>query len=345
MNTRRDFAQLAMAGTAGWMLLPDAAAATKISSKIHGVQMGVAGYSYNTLPKQGLLDVIVNSMVDSGIGDCLLFAASTEPPELADKARPARGRGTGGGFAASGGRGIAASGGQGRGPGAGGGRGPVSPEQAAALEALRQWHLTVSMDHYTGIRKKFADAGLEIYSYDASLGNTTADEDLNKACEVTKALGAHYMMCAVTRSVAKRLAPIAEEHSVKVAFQGRPNMNSTDPDAMAKPADFEEALGYSKNFGTSIDVGDATGGGWDALKFIEDTHSRIFALNLKDRTKANVSMPWGQGDTRIKDILRLIRDKKYPIRCYIDCDFTTQPDTTRVADVKRCMEFAKAALA
>ena len=153
------------------------------------------------------------------------------------------------------------------------------------------------------------------------------------------------MMCAVTRSVAKRLAPIAEKHGTKIGLQGRPNMNSADPDALANPADFEEALGYSKNFGTSIDVGDATGGGWDVLKFIQDTHSRVFALNLKDRTKANVSMPWGQGESRIKEILQLVRDKKYPVRCYIDCDYPTPEGGTRQGDVKRCFEFAKAALA
>jgi hypothetical protein len=56
-------------------------------------------------------------------------------------------------------------------------------------------------------------------------------------------------------------------------------------------------------------------------------------------------MPWGQGDSRIKEILQLVRDKKYPIRCYIDCDYATAEGTTRVADVKRCMEFARAALA
>jgi sugar phosphate isomerase/epimerase len=303
--------------------------------------MGVCGFSYNTLPRQGLLDVIVNSMVDSGIGDVLLFAPSTEPVELADKARPARGGGGGGGGAGRGG-----SGGQGRGASGGQGRGTANPDQAAAVEALHQWHLTVPLDYYTAIRKKFADAGLEINSYDASIGTANSDDDLNKACEVTKALGAHFMMCAVTKSVAKRMAPIAEKHGMKVAFQGRPNMNvnTTVSDVMSKPSDFEEVMGYSKNFGTCIDVGDATGGGWDALKFIQDTHPRVFALNMKDRTKANVSMPWGQGDTHVKEILLLIRDKKYAVRCYIDCEYALPEGSTRAAEIKRCMEFARAAL-
>jgi sugar phosphate isomerase/epimerase len=322
--------------------LPAMPAFGQISSKIHGVQMGVAGYSYNTLPRQGLLDVIVKSMTDDGIGDCLLFAPSTEPVELADKARPARGGGGGFGGGGGGAQGRGAAGASGRG---GGGRTPMSPEQAAAVEALHQWHLTVPLDYYSGIRKKFTDAGLQINSYDASLGANTSDEDLNRACEATKTLGAHFMMVAVPKSVAKRLAPIAEKHGIKVGLQGRPNMNSTDPDAMAKPADYEEALGYSKNFGTSIDVGDATGGGWDAIQFIRDTHDRVFALNLKDRTKAGVSMPWGQGDSHIKEILQMIRDQKYPVLCYIDCDFATAEGGSRVDDVKRCFEFAKQALA
>jgi len=340
MYTRRQFGGLAAAA------LPAFNAQAKVSSKIHGVEVGVAGFSYNTLPRAGLLDAVVQSMTESGIGNCLLYGPSTEPVELADKARPARGGfGAGGGRGASGAAGRGPGGGSGGSGGRGGGRGPVSPEQAAALEALHQWHLTVSLDYYTAIRAKFAKAGLTIDSFDASLGNTVADEDLNRALEVTKALGATCMMCAVPRSVAKRLAPLAEKHNLRVAFQGRPNMNSTDPDAMVKPADYEEAVSYSKLFGTSIDVGDATGGGWDALKFVQDTHAHIFGLNLKDRNKASVSLPWGQGDSHIKEILQLVRKNKYPIRCYIDCDFATAEGTTRQADVKRCYEFAKAALA
>jgi sugar phosphate isomerase/epimerase len=337
MFTRRQFGKLALAA------LPASAASAKISSKIRGVKIGVATYSYNPLPRQGMLDLIINSMVDAGIGDCLLNPPATEPPDLAEKARPARGGG--GGRGASGGQGRGGGGASGAFGRGGGGRAPLSPEQAAAAEALHQWHLTVPLSYYTAMRKKFSDAGLEIYIYEPSLGANTSDADIDRAFEVTKALGARVLADVYTKSVAKRVAPFADKHGIKVALQGRPNMNSTDPDTMAKPADFEEVMGYSKNFGSSIDVGDATGGGWDALKFIQDTHSRVISLNMKDKTRAGVSMPWGQGDSRIKEILQLIRDKKYPVRCYIDCDYATAEGGSRVADVKRCFEFAKAALA
>src|SRR5579872_6166289 len=108
MYTRRDFGRIALTTLSATAAF---AKATKISSKIHGVEIGVAGYSYNTLPRQGLLDVIVQSMKDTGIGNCLLYAPSTEPVDLADKARPARG----GGFGSGGGRGGSGAGGRGAG--------------------------------------------------------------------------------------------------------------------------------------------------------------------------------------------------------------------------------------
>ena len=118
-------------------------------------------------------------------------------------------------------------------------------------------------------------------------------------------------------------------------------MSVTNPDAIAKPESYEQAVSLSRNYQISFDIGDATGGGYDALKFVEDHHDRIGLLYLKDRRKDRVSVPYGEGDTHVAEILHLIRDRKYQFRCYLDCDYKT---TDRPADVKRSFEFAKAAL-
>lgn len=314
MNTRRDFGKLALAALPA--AFAPAEAAPAVSSEIHGVRVGVATYSYNTLPRQGLLDVVIASMRECGIRGCLLNPPPTEPPDLSEKVRTVAG-----------------------------GRAPANPEQAAAAEQLHRWHLTVSLSYYTALRKKFSDAGLEIEIYQPSLLAPISDEDLNRACEVTRTLGTRCMAGAFTKSVARRLAPIAEKHGLTIALQGRPNLKSTDPDVMSKPADFAEAMGYSKHYRSSIDTGDATAGGWDALKFVEENHATVYSLNLKDRTKAGQSVPWGQGDARVKEILQLIRDRNYPIRGYIDCDYATAPGGSRTADIKRCADFARSALA
>jgi sugar phosphate isomerase/epimerase len=74
---------------------------------------------------------------------------------------------------------------------------------------------------------------------------------------------------------------------------------------------------------------------------VETHHDRIALLYLKDRRKDRVSVPWGEGDTPIREILRLIVEHKYPIRCYIDCDYKP---ANRPADVQRSYEYAKTAV-
>ncbi len=295
-----------------------AAAATKIDSVVRGVQFGLQSYIFTGigLPQDGLLDMVVNSMVESGLGECDLNAPVVEPAQFWDRIR------------------------------AGGPAGPaatVPPEVAAARaqarEELSKWRMTVSLDYFRDIRKKFEDAGIEIYGLSGFPGST--EEELSRTFEIAETLGARLVTLGVTLSAAKRVAPLAEQRGFLVGIQGRPDMSATNPDVIARPENFEAAVSLSRSYWMSFDIGDATGGGYDALRFVEAHHDRITLLYLKDRRKDKLSVAWGEGDTPIKDILRLIADRKYPIRCYIDCDYKT---ANRPADVKRSFEYAKAAL-
>jgi sugar phosphate isomerase/epimerase len=226
---------------------------------------------------------------------------------------------------------------------------PPSPEKqaatAAANDALKQWRMTVSLDTFKDIRRKFDAAGINLYGYTPAVPTAaTSDEELKRSCDMAQALGVKLIVSAMSRSVAKRFAPLAEKYDLKVGLQGRPKISSTDPDAVSTPADYLEAVGYSKNYAIWMDIGDATAGGFDVLSFAKENHAHIAGLNLKDRKKDNTSMPWGEGDAHLKEILLLIRDNKYPIRCYIDCDYKTAPGGTRTADVKQCYQYAKEVL-
>jgi hypothetical protein len=295
-----------------------ATAAKKIDSVVHGVQFGLQSYVFSGigLPQDGILDVVVKSMAESRLGECDLFAPLVEPAQFWDRIR------AGGPVD----------------PGA-----TVPPEvtaaRAQAREELAQWRMSVSLDYFRAIRKKFEDAGIVIYGLSGFPGST--EEELSRTFEIAEAFGARLVTLGVTLSAAKRVAPLAEKRSFRVGIQGRPDMSATNPDVIAKPENFEEAVSLSKSYWMSFDIGDATGGGYDSLKFVEAHHDRIVLLYLKDRRKDRLSVPWGEGDTPVGEILRLIRDRKYPIRCYIDCDYKT---ANRPADVKRSFEYAKAAL-
>jgi sugar phosphate isomerase/epimerase len=285
-------------------------ALSKIDSRIRGIQFGLQSYSFNGLPLDGILDVIIKCMSETGLGECEIWSPLIEPAEFSARSRSQT---------------------------------ATAEERTQARAEIARWRATVSLDYFRAIRKKFEDAGIEVTAFSTSTGST--DEELNRTLEITKALGAGVATLGVSMPVLKRLAPMATQHGLKIGIQGRPAMSSTNPDQICRPEQFGEAAALSKDFRISMDVGDAVGGGYsgeDVVKFVEQQHAKIYQLFLKDRNKANLSLPWGEGDTPIKEILRLIRDKKYDIRGYIDNDYKST--LTRAEDVKRSFAYAKAAL-
>ena len=80
MLTRRSFG-LALAAA------PLSMAFAKIDSKIQGIQFGLQSYSFNGLPLEGILDVIVKSMVETGLGECEIWSPLIEPAEFSTRMR------------------------------------------------------------------------------------------------------------------------------------------------------------------------------------------------------------------------------------------------------------------
>ena len=145
-----------------------------------------------------------------------------------------------------------------------------------------------------------------------------------------------------TVSVAKRVAPYADKHKIKVAFHGHSNIK--DPNEFAKPESFAEALKLSKQFRINLDIGHFTAAGYDPVAYIQQQHKNIVLLHLKDRKKnEGPNVPWGQGDTPIKPVLQLLKDKKYPIPALIEYEY--KGSGTSPEEVRKCFEFCKQALA
>jgi sugar phosphate isomerase/epimerase len=303
MYTRRGFGRVALGAA------PLAAAFAAIDSKVRGVQFGLQTYVFTVSgqPRTGILDTIVQAMVDCGLGECEAYGPVLEPGDLTDRMRAQT---------------------------------ASAEERAQAREALAKWRTTVPLDYYQGIRKKFNAAGVDVWCYGSSFG--PADGDIDRAFEQAKALGARLITSSIGLTMAKRVAPFAEKHGILVGLFGNPTMHGTNPDQINKPEQYLEGVAISKQFRIVLDIGDATGGGWDALKFVTEHAEQIAMLYVKDRKKDNTSVPFGEGDTPIKAVLQLIRDKQYPIRCYMDCDYRT--DGTRAEAVEKSYEYAKAAI-
>ena len=309
MYSRREFGKLALAAA------PFIAHA-KINSTFSGVLIGAQSYSF----RDRSLDDAIKAMVECGIGECELFSGHVEP-------RPAAPAGVG------------APKGEGKGGGKKGGGDPAA--RAAAREEQRKWRLTAPMSHFTGVKKKFDDAGIQLFAYNYSFNDSFSDEEIDRGFEMAKALGVKVLTASSTLTAAKRVAPFADKHKIIVSMHG--HSNTTDPNQFAKPESFEAALAMSKYFGINLDIGHFFAAGYDPVEYLDKQHARIQVLHIKDRKKNDgANTPWGEGDTPIKQVLQLLKKKKYKIPANIEYEY---PGADAVAEVKKCVAFCKAALA
>ena len=142
-----------------------------------------------------------------------------------------------------------------------------------------------SVEQFRDVRKKFEDAGIEIYAISGFPGNT--QEELRQTFEIAEVVGARLVTLNVTMPAARSILRLVEKNEFTVGIQGNPNMNPSDPDTIARPEQYaRRALSLSKRYALSFDVGDAVGGGYDALPFVEAHHDRIaLLLSQKDRRR------------------------------------------------------------
>ena len=56
-------------------------------------------------------------------------------------------------------------------------------------------------------------------------------------------------------------------------------------------------------------------------------------------------MPWGQGETPLIEILRTMKRNNYKFPASIEYEYTTPEASNVVAEVKKCVEYCRQALA
>lgn len=220
----------------------------------------------------------------------------------------------------------------------------VQPEGLTDREAVRQWRLTVPESRFREIHDKFARRGIRTFSYLITFDTGYTDGEIDAAMRATKAMNANVMgLTMVTVPMLKRLATFAERHQVVLAFHNRPAPD--DPNEISGPDAFQRVLDTSDNFRIILDIGHYTAANEDVLAALERFHQRISHVHLKDRKKGvngGANLPWGEGDTPLRETLRLIRDKRWPIPAIVEYEHPGKESPQ--VEVKRCIDYAKAAL-
>jgi sugar phosphate isomerase/epimerase len=313
-TSRRDFLTHSAVIGLGMLLPKDMLAfGPKPNSKFGGVQMGVITYSFRSMP--GNMDQLIDYCKTCGINAIELMG---EPAEA---------------FAGS----PVPFGGPGR-----DNNGPKLSQQER-MKMAREWRESVSMDKFVELRKKLSKEGITVYAFKPNaLNENNSDGEIEFAMKAAKALGATSVTVEIPGKAAhsKRLGDIAAKHKVYVGYHAHTQATDTA---------WDEALAQSPYNSLNLDCGHYIAAGGNNTKetllaLIEAKHDRITSLHLKDRknkTNGGANMPWGEGDTPIKEILTLLKTKKYKIPVSIELEYNIPAGSDAVKEVTKCVAFAK----
>jgi sugar phosphate isomerase/epimerase len=237
----------------------------------------------------------------------------------------------------------AAPGGGGR---AGRGRGEATPEQQAAqleqANKLKAWRTSVSMDAFKKLRTMYNDAGVTIYAW-KQLSTNMSDEEFEYIFNVAEALGCTHTTLELPTDEAqlKRVGDFAMKKKIYAAYHTHAQGNMTA---------FDRAFALSHGNRANVDFGHwvAAGNvGGSPMQFLEKHHARISSFHLKDRTTpANcaLNLPWGTGETPIKDILQLVKKNKWTIPASIELEYDIPEGSDAVREVRKCVDYCRKAL-
>jgi sugar phosphate isomerase/epimerase len=216
----------------------------------------------------------------------------------------------------------------------GGGKAKKAAPAIHYTEAQRETQLAKCRE----LRKLYNDAGVNIHIHKIAFG--PSDEEVEFNFQVAKALGCEGITVERSDAMVKRLAPFAEKHRIRVGFHNHTaNLPQIEqPDAL---------LDYGRYIAFNFDVGHYVAGtkGKSPIPVLEKYHDRILNLHLKDRTADGGNLPWGQGQTPIKEILQLMRKEKWTFPANIELEYKIPAGSDAIKEVAKCVDYCRAALA
>jgi sugar phosphate isomerase/epimerase len=299
---------------------------TKPDSKFGGVQIGAITYSFRSMPHD--IDQLLKFCVDSNVSAIEMMGDPAETfagKPVSPIKMPV----------------IPPKGGQPQ-------RTPLTDEQKAQMveygKSVATWRASASMEKFEEIRKKFNDAGVSIYAFKPNaMGVNNSDAEVEYAMKAAKALGAKSVTIELPTDTAqtKRLGDLGAKYKMYIGYHA--HLQATD-------SLWDVALEQSPYNSLNLDCGHyiAVGGKntkESLLALIEAKHDRITSMHIKDRTAdGKQNLAWGKGDTPLKEILLLIKNKKYKFPATVELEYDIPEGSDAVKEVAKCVEFAKGIL-
>jgi len=206
-------------------------------------------------------------------------------------------------------------------------------------EELRRWRETVPLDPFHKVREQFAKASIALSAYNISIKDDFSDTEIERAFEMTAALGAPLITSSSNIATVSRIAPVAERRTVLV---GMHNHSRIDPNEFATAKSLADALQKNRFIAANLDVGHFTATNEDAVAFLKQHHARIVTLHLKDRKRdQGPNLEFGAGDAPIAEVLKLVSANRWPIPMNIEYEYQ---GGDAVDEVGKCLAYCRRVL-
>jgi len=290
----------------------------KPNSKVNGVQLGLTTYSYRNIPhsaeevlqyilKAGVNAVEMRSVLEESLGLPQAPARPAPGVVLTDKEKADR-----------------------------------ANAASNLKETQRKWRLSLPMQKYADMRKMYNNAGVDMHIAKFA-PSAWSDEEIDYAYNAAAVLGAYGITDECSEAACKRLGKFAEKHKSLAIYHTHTQF--------AEPGfDIEKLLAYSPANRLNLDAGHYFGAtGLHPNNIIEKYHHLIPMIHMKDKTgpKSNppaTNMPFGKGETPIKDILLLIKKEKWPIDVFVELEYNIPDGSDPVKEVTKCIEYMRGIL-
>lgn len=317
--SRRQFIGTTAVATAAAAIIPFnysfADGIKKPNSKVNGVQLGITTYSYRAISHS--LDEVLGYVLKAGVN--ALEMRSVLEEGLGIPAGPPRPRS---------------------------GENLTDKEKAARAKAAdsvreeqRKWRLSLPMQKYADLRKRYNNAGVDIHIAKFA-PSSWSDAEIDYAFNAAKALGAYGITDEASEAACKRMGKFAEKHNSLAIYHthgqfGEPGF------------DLDTLLAYSPANRLNLDVGHYFGAtGKHPNDIIIKYHDRIPMIHMKDKTgpnhpTPNTNKPFGQGETPIADVLHLLKKEKWPIDVFVELEYNIPADSDPVKEVIKCIEYMR----
>lgn len=319
--TRREFAKLSLLAVPAAQLEP-LFAAPRPDSDFGGVQIGIicSPYNYPSIPVSA--DKFLHTLVQLGLSAveiqdvrCEVYAGAPKAPREGYSGSP--------------------------------GERKLTPEERAAerrkqAEDLTRWRLANQgsiLNKFEKLRKMYNDAGVDMYAL--RLANTSmdmSDAEYDYFFTAARILGANQITTELPEdpALSRRLGELGDKHKIMVGYHNHTQVSANS---------WDTALAQSHWNGIQLDIGHyATATNSSPIPFMEQHHDRITSIHLKDRkyaTHGGANLPWGEGDTPVKQVLLLMKDRHYTFPAGIELEYKIPADSTPEKEIEKCVDFCR----